>query len=746
MSPDIVPMGAAHGEGQDVAPFEITSPELVKTPETDEEAEAVGVSENATFWSRQISAALVHERRFRMEAQNAERLYFGEEQDAGQIDSSDAPKMNRITDETSFIHANIDVLKPLVFSETPTPIIARRWRGDGRADETDLMAAEAGQRLAQWFVSTSDFDSTMESARDDWLIAGRGMARALYKAEFGPVQQVNPVTMEPEIQEVKLHEEVLLRHVEWRRALFAPGHNFANAPWLAFETPMTRVRAQARFSKEVFAQIRFTQPGIKDASQAPGDREREGHTLGGLVDRSTELNTDPFDVATVWEIWVRDSRRVIWWSPDAQGIILDKQDDPLQLEGFFPGPKPLLATVRGSSLTPRPDISYYAERAKEIDRASKKMADLLDVLAVAGLFPGSMSDQVKKLMSGENQLIPMESWIALMEKGGTANLIQWLPLQPIVTCLNALATMREQAKQAMYEASGISDIMRAQGDPNETATAQQLKGRYAGMRLSIRQRQMATFARDILRIMMEIALEMFDTERLAEICGLEIPLTEAERQQQLAEIEQAKQTFMQQAQIYGEMQKAAQGAQAQGLQVGPLPPPPEEPKFDRVPETSWEMVHDRLRQDFIRKITLSIETDSTVLADEQADKEARIEFLGAFSTFVRELQPLLASGQFDMKMVKELLLFGVRAFPKSRTLEGMISQMPDEPKGEQKEDVQVQVAKIRAEADRLIKEMDMDDSEKDRQMELKIKGVDLIKAAALEHAKPSGPSPQLPAH
>lgn len=101
----------------------------------------------------------------------------------------------------------------------------------------------------------------------------------------------------------------------------------------------------------------------------------------------------------------------------------------------------------------------------------------------------------------------------------------------------------------------------------------------------------------------------------------------------------------------------------------------------------------------------------------------------------------MASGQFDMKTVKELLLFGVRAFPKSRTLEGMISQMPDEPQGEPKEDTQVIVAKIRAETDKLVAEMEMADKEKDRQHDMRMKGADLLAKAAETAAKPVSPQP-----
>ena len=727
--PEIIQAGALGERGADVMEFAPITEMLPDVPESDQEAEAKGPDENAQFWQEQINAALVFERRFRKEAEHAEKLWFGPEADLGEGDSESTSKSNRITDEVGMIHSNIEVLKPLVFSETPTPIVQRRYRGDGKSDETDLMAAEAGQRLAQWLVTTTDFDSAMERARDDWLIAGRGTARALYRAEFGIVAGVDPNTGDPIEEEAKLNEEVMARGCQWRRVLFGPAESFDQVPWMAFEVPMTRARVEKRFP-DYAKDFAYNQKGLRGSTRAFGDDDRENKSFNTDINRTGDPIPSPFDTATVWEIWNKETRAVIWWSPDCRNTILDKVDDPLGLEGFFPTPKPLMASTRGDTLTPRPDIAYYAERAKEIGIASRKMNEILGVLAVAGLFPGTQADLVKELMSGKNQLIPVQSWIALMEKGGTANMIQWLPLEAMIQALNALAMMREAAKAAMFEHSGISDIMRAQGDPRETAAAQNLKGRYAGLRLAVKQRQMGVFARDMLRIMIEIALEMFDTKRLADICALEIPMTEAERMARMAEIKMAKAQFAQAVAQHQKIVQVAQAAAQQGMQIDPaqIPPPPEEPKFDRVPETSWELVHERLRTDFTRKITLSIETDSTILADEQEDKEARIEFLGAFATFVQQLSPLVNSGQFDTKTIKELLLFGIRSFPKSRTLEGLIAQLPDDPKdqGPPPKDTQVIVAEIKAETDKLIEEMRMADKDKERAHELRLKGAEVI--------------------
>lgn len=691
-------------------------------PESDGDAESRGSDENWKFWDEQIKAGLIHERRWRQEALDCERLYFGEDNDPGQGGAEDTPHHNRISDKTALVHANIDVLKPLLFSETPQPVVRRRFRGDGKVDETDLMAAETGQRIATFLVETEPFDSVMECARDDWLIAARGSGRVYYKADIANISVTDPATGAEFEVPTKTSERVCPRYTEWRRLVLAPTHSWENMPWLAFETPMTRSMIQKRFGEEITARFNFNHKGLVGSAHATreDDRDPSNHLIDD--NETGEKATSPFDTAMVWEIWNKDSREVIWWSPSYTEDVLDKESDPLGLEEFYPMPKPLLGTTKGEQLTPRPSIKYYERRAREVDLASEKLKTILEVISVSGLFPGQMEDEVKKMLDGTNTMIPVESWIKLMEKGGTNNIIQWLPLQHMIAAIQALVSLREQSKQAMFEASGVSDIMRAQGDPGETATAQQIKGRYAGLRLSDQQRRMAIYARDMLRLMVEVAVEHFDTEFIADITGLDLPMTEMEREAMVAQQQAAQAQYQQLAQMHQQIAQAVE----QGVMQGPVPPAPEPPEEVKIPGTSWEMVHERLRTDYGRKISVTIETQSTVLADEQADKEARIEFLSAFSKFVNELAPLAGSGQFDYKTVKELLMFGIRGFPKSRTLEGLIASMPDEPKGEPPEDSAVTVAKIKAEIDLEIEKMRMADKDQERQHEQKMKGVDVV--------------------
>lgn len=75
-------------------------------------------------------------------------------------------------------------------------------------------------------------------------------------------------------------------------------------------------------------------------------------------------------------------------------------------------------------------------------------------------------------------------------------------------------------------------------------------------------------------------------------------------------------------------------------------------------------------------------------------------------------------------------------------LESLIASLPDEPQGEPPEDTQVTVAKIKAETDKLLKQMDMANDEADRQHETRMKGVDAIVKSKEMETEAHEPPPQ----
>lgn len=697
-------------------------------------SEAPDPDQEWCYWDKVIRAAYVHEETFRREAKACEREYFGRSEAL-----MDEGMVHQDTD-TNILKATIDTLKPLIYSDDPDPIVRRRFGGDNSDnDPTERVAGIVCQRLAQYMIETSGFREAMELARDDRLVPGRATVRVAYEAEWGQKTSVvrglyGTTTL---TQTVKTGERVVVLHNPWQRFLMGPASTWREVPWVAYEMTRTKQQIAKRFSPEIAEEMDYPINGLKDQDATSA---RDGSPIWkaetGTQDGSGDDEPSVHDQCVVYEIWERATKQVIWWSPNYKRSVLDKIDDPLEIDGFFSCPKPMLATTIAGKMTPRPDPVYYRARIKEIDDATRRLRKMMDQIILKGFFPGSEESRLKTLFSSETDLmVPVEEWAAFMDKGGAQNLVQWLPIDMVIQAAQALISMREQAKNGLYEISGISDIVRGQTDPNETASAQNLKSNYASVRLRSRQGEMNRFARDTIQIMVDVAFQLFDTATIADIVNYKMFMTEADLAQMNTMVDQAKQQ-------HAMMAMAAQQAGQ------PAPPPPKFPKYE---QTSWERVHEVLRSDLNRKYSLQIETDATILADQEQDKKNRIEFLSALNGMLQQMVPAVKMGVMKVDMLKELMLFGVRGFPNSLPLEGLIEAMPDDfqqdqgpnpelVKAEMEAKLKAHITQLQEATDKFIAQLDSQTKltmqEREHQHEKVLEGAAIVADAARAGAAP----------
>jgi hypothetical protein len=81
-----------------------------------------------------------------------------------------------------------------------------------------------------------------------------------------------------------------------------------------------------------------------------------------------------------------------------------------------------------------------------------------------------------------------------------------------------------------------------------------------------------------------------------------------------------------------------------------------------------------IRRDAATGFAIDIEADSTVAADEQAEKQARTEFLTSIMPLLQAIVPQIQTNPAIAPLAKALVLFGVRAFPAARPLEENFEQ------------------------------------------------------------------------
>ena len=243
------------------------------------------------------------------------------------------------------------------------------------------------------------------------------------------------------------------------------------------------------------------------------------------TDKQRRGNSPPPDLykkAVVHEYWDKTKKRVVWLAPGTKGLILDDVEDPLELADFFPNPDPLLATTTTDKRIPVPDYLEYRDQAAELDMITSRIDLLTQACKVSGVYPGEQKQVLQQLMSpaAENQLIAVEDWQSwAKDLGGMKEMIQWLPLEQIVAALNVMYDARERTKQVLYELTGIGDILRGETVPNETATAQRLKSNFATRRIQPKQKEVARFARDLIRLMGGIIAGHFSAQTISKMTG-----------------------------------------------------------------------------------------------------------------------------------------------------------------------------------------------------------------------------------
>jgi hypothetical protein len=291
-------------------------------------------------------------------------------------------------------------------------------------------------------------------------------------------------------------------------------------------------------------------------------------------------------------------------------------------------------------------------------------------------------------------------------------LVYW-PVDVIANVVNALVLLRNEVINNVYQIIGISDIMRGSTEKEETLGAQQLKAQFGSVRIRDKQRELVRIARDTIAIMAEIMAEHFSKETLLAMSQMDIP-SDADIRAQVKPLEdqarnipkqaeaQAKQV-MQQVRVQAQqatqdpqmMQKAqenpgaaqqmlAQATEAAKAQVEDIAKQAQDAvnqimeqiaKLQAKP--TIEQVMRLLRDDKLRPFILDIETDSTIAADEQAEKQSRTEFVTALGGMIQQFGPVMMAKPELAPMVGGLIKFALAPFRVGRELDGLIDEAVD---------------------------------------------------------------------
>ncbi|MBM3450546.1 MAG: cell envelope integrity protein TolA [Armatimonadetes bacterium] len=522
-----------------------------------------GSSGLVRLWLEAIDLASKEERKWRERAQNAIDIYSEAKQRKGRA--------------FPILYSNVETLAPSLYNSTPSPDVRRRFRDN---DPLAKLGAQVLERALSFSVDAYDFDRTIKACVKHVLLPGRGVARVRYA----------PIVKDDQIA----YQSVECEPVPWADFRHGPAQRWQDVPWIAFRHTLTR------------DQLRQLNPDIGEKIPLDmgidGTEQREGHSA----------TPDIFKRAEVWEVWDKERRRVLFLSRGWPHAPIRDDDDVLRLEQFFPIPRPIYAIDGIDSLVPLEEYYVYRDQADELERITQRINGLLSVLKWRGVADARLASVLTRLETArDGTLIPGDELQQFSVDGGLDRAIWLMPIDQAILVVEKLYEAREQIKRAIYEITGIADILRGVTNPQETLGAQRIKAQWGSLRVQDRQTEVQRFCRDIFRLKAEIIANHFSMEQLSIMTGIAVD----------------------------------------------------------------EKLLAFLRDDVVRAYRIDIETDSTIQADTSRAQQTMGDFVQGLGAYITAIGPAVQAGVVPMDVAADLLSGFSRQFKLGKQAEDALDRL-----------------------------------------------------------------------
>jgi hypothetical protein len=554
-------------------------------------------------WNAEFAAARPKVKKWHKEGDKTVREYLGKL-------ATSPPDEGGIEDmnfKLNLFHSNVSTLMAMLYGNTPKVEVDRSF-ADAKDDVGRVASMMASRILNQDIQSPgATVINVLRQALEDRLLPGMGSARCKYdytsKTKLTPAI-LDPETGEelaPEVEEEEITKEwVDIIYTHWKDILWSPCRTYDELRWKAYRSYMYLPELEKRFGEEMAKRIPLASKGPFN----PSDTD------------SRDEDADPRQQAEVWEIWSKEDKKCYWY---VEGFteILDEQTDPMGLNQFWPDPPPMIANTTTSKWMPRSDYSIAQDLYIQINELETRLAILTRACKLVGVYDKSQ-EGIKRIFNEglENDLIPVDAWAAFAEKGGLKGMIDWIPLESVITTIEQLQQRQSAKMQQLYEVTGMSDILRGVAQKYEAAATSETKAQFASIRVQALQDEFARFAGDLQSIKLEIMQRHFDPYCFIQQSNIE----------NTADAEYAEQAV-------------------QLLQ---------DPDAAR-----WRV---------------KVRPETLAQADYAQLKQTRGEFINGVSTFMQSAAPLAQLDKAIVPTLLELLQWGLAGFKGSNEIEGVMDK------------------------------------------------------------------------
>lgn len=635
----------------------------------DQKPDGKALRKEGAKWIERINAATKHEKDWLDDAGKATRAYTNEAKTEAEADQLGC------TYDYNILYANVETIVPAVINSQPLPDIRRRF---GDADPVARRVADIIERAIRVQTDDNKLQIEMEAGAQDSFLAGRGIVRLRFKSDIvgGEVhdEEIAASAGSAEGDNAELesgsdisdgygksapserleNEKICFEAVSWRDYRHGPAKRWDERPWDAFRFVLPREEESDAFNGELI-------------SSQLTDAERSERT-GAQSDLCG------------WEIWCKKTRKVKFIDDD--GVVLKVIDDPLGLTNFFPICTPMQPIEVTGRLKPVNPFAIYRKLADELDDITKRINKLVDAMRVKGWYAGTAKDLQNVIDLTDNEFAPIADAEIWAQNGGIEGAIAFWPIERFIMVLKELYVAREQTKQAIYEITGISDIVRGASNAAETATAQNIKSQWGSLRIQKMQRMLERAARDIFVMMAEIITSKFSYETLEEMTGVPI-----------------------------------------------IPQPTDSPEEQQMKAAAIELMKKRVTAYY----RIDVESDSTIRADLTRQKQEVSEFLQGAAAYFQAVAPLVQQGALPADAAVDIFASTARMFNLGKSVEDTLERMVTDAKAKaaqpQEEKPDPEMVKAQIEQQKL----EMEGQSRQAEMQMKMQEAEL-KAAQQKQA------------
>ena len=559
------------------------------------------------YWKVELDSATKRQKDFWQVGGKIDARFKDERKTDG--DAKDRNSGNQF--RLNLFHANVETQMAMLYGRVPKTDVCRRHADPN--DDVARVGAEILQRMLNNQVQApgSADPDILRCCLQDRLLPGLGLARVRYDFEKVTSQEIISVRNEDgsvgteTIDVDQLVDEFApIEYVHWRDVRWGYARTWAQVPWVSFDSYLDKKEFTKRFGEEWAERVSFNikMVGTKEDNTA-----------------QDESKADPWMKAKVTEIWCRKTKKVYWYCDECNENLLDIKDDPLGLRGFYPCPEPMAANCTTSLYIPTADFRIAQDLYNYIDTLQTRISVITQAVKVVGLYDSSNAEIKRMFEEGtDNDLIPVSNWAMFAEKQGLKGQIDWLPLKDIVEALAKLQELRNEAIELLYQVTGMSDILRGYSEQYSGVGQEQLKAKFASVRMQRTEEEFAKFASELMRLRAEVIARHFEVETIYAQSGAKYLMEDFE----LIEA---------------------------GLQL----------LKSREENWMWQ---------------IEIKSENMAMLDYAQIKAERTEFLSAMGTFLNSAESVGASSPDMIPFLLEMMRWGLAGFKGSQQIEGVLDK------------------------------------------------------------------------